>query len=307
MLMNHTEAIAILNQLVTTCKDGANGYRVAETDVETPELKLLFDTYTKQRAEFVAELLAEIHRLDTAADREGSSAAQFHRRWMNLKAAMPHRDATTVLVERARGECAALKDYEAALHKPLPPETRALLEKQYAQVREAHACVDGLKVIGVLNTLIVTCKDGEKGYLAAREHVRAGDLKEQLDAYARQRAQFAAELQAEVHRLGDTAVKRGSWTGLLHRGWMGVKSAVRPPEARRVLDECLRGEDAALKCYAAAVEEPLPPELKALIVKQFAMIQEAHDHLAMFAGMPVRVAPGAAPKPAPPPLSGGRS
>ena len=136
---SNARVIAALNDLVATCKDGENGYRAAETDVGTTELKGLFDSYAKQRAAFASALLTEIHRLDTTAERKGSPLARIHRGWMNFKAALKHRDARAVIDECERGEHAAAKDYAMALKHPLPQAVKALVEEQYGKVKEAGA------------------------------------------------------------------------------------------------------------------------------------------------------------------------
>jgi uncharacterized protein (TIGR02284 family) len=283
------QVIAILNNLVATCKDGENGYRSAAEDVASGELKELFDSYLRQRYEFGTELLAEIHRLDVAYERKGTIAALIHRGWMNMKAALTRRDASAIVRECARGEHAATKDYEQALKHELPPEIRAVVEKQYAKIKEAHDRMSGLKVIAVLNHLIATCKDGESGYRAAKARVRDEKLKERFDAFGQERARFAAELQKEVRRLGDTAGKGGTFAATVHRGWMGIKSVVKGGDGHAVLVECERGEHAAAEHYREALEHDLPPALRTLVEQQYTQIKEAHDCISALQGEPAKV------------------
>jgi uncharacterized protein (TIGR02284 family) len=284
---NSAPVIAALDELVATCKDGENGYRAAAADVKTTELKALFDFFGKQRETFAAELLAEVHRLDTPAVRKGSGAALIHRGWMNLKAALKRRDASAVIDECARGECAAAKNYETVLKRPLPPPAKALVEQQYARVKEAYERINGLRVIGVLNDLAATCKDGEKGFLAARGFVDDAELKELFFTSAKQRARLAAELRSEVRSLGDAGDVGGTFSAGLHREWMGLKAAAKRGGTQNVIAECLRGEQAALKTYAAAQERPLPPEIRAFVAKQSAEIKESRDRLAALQSSPV--------------------
>jgi uncharacterized protein (TIGR02284 family) len=283
------QVIGILNNLVATCKDGENGYRSAAEDVESGELKELFESYLRQRLEFGTELLAEIHRLDVAYERKGTIAALIHRGWMNTKAGLTRRDASTIIRECMRGEHAATKDYEQALKHELPPEIRTVVEKQYAKVKEAHDRMSGLKVIAVLNRLIATCKDGESGYRAAKARVSDEKLKERFDDFGQQRVEFAAELQKEVHRLGDTAGKRGTFAATMHRGWMGIKSALKGGDAHAVLVECERGEHAAAEHYREALEHDLPPALRTLVEKQYAKVKEAHDCISALQAEPAKV------------------
>ena len=97
---------------------------------------------------------------------------------------------------------------------------------------------------------------------------------------AKQRARFAAELQAEVRSRGDAGEVDGTFSAGLRRGWMSLKAAVKHGQAQNVIDECTRGEQAALKNYEAALKHPLPPDVKALVEKQYAQIKEVQERIA---------------------------
>jgi uncharacterized protein (TIGR02284 family) len=279
MATDSNRVIAILNNLVTTCKDGENGYRSAGEDVDTPQLKELFRSATEQRAQFASELLAEIHRLDVAAQRPGTTLGRIHRGWMNMKAALTRRDVSSVINECERGEHAAASDYEDALKQELPEEVRALVERQHARVKEAHDRIAALKIIATLNRLIAACRDGEKGYHTAARDVHASDLKELFDSYAQQRAQLAAELEDEVRRLGDAAQHKGTWAGLLHRGWMNLKATFKGRDAAMILAECERGEQAALEVCEEARGEPMADPLRALLERLYTQVKETQGRL----------------------------
>lgn len=289
MTTTNSKVKAILSNLVATCRDGENGYRSAAEDVDSAELKELLGSYMQQRNQFAAELLNEVHRLDTPAEQRGTVAALIHRGWMNMKAALTRRDAGAVVAECARGEHAATKDYEQALKHDLPPEIRTLVEKQYAKIKEAYERVGGLKLITVLHHLVAACKDGAAGYRAARQHVRDKELQEFFEATAQQREQFAAELQAEDLRLGDHKEQKGTLTGMAHRGWLGMKSFVKGDKADTVLAECARGDHATIKHYEDALSHELPAALRAIVEKQCGKIKETHEHIHTLQGGAVKV------------------
>lgn len=133
--------------------------------------------------------------------------------------------------------------------------------------------------ISTLNNLIETCKDGENGFRTAAEGVDNSELKTLFNTYAQQRAQFAAELQAEVRRLGGDPEKTGSVAASLHRGWIDIKSAVTGGSEASIIAECERGEDSAVKNYEEAQRENLPGDLQAIIQRQYAQVKEAHDRI----------------------------
>lgn len=132
MASDHTHAISTLNTLIETSKDGVNGFRSAAAAVERPDAKQLFSSRVTVIEHAAEELQAEVRRLGGDAETGGSAAAAVHRGWLNLKAAITGRDEAAVITECLRGEELAVKHYEDALKdEHLPPESRALVERQY--------------------------------------------------------------------------------------------------------------------------------------------------------------------------------
>src|SRR5918995_6559981 len=107
--------------------------------------------------------------------------------------------------------------------------------------------------ISVLNNLIETCKDGEKGFKAAAEGLTAPDIKLRFLNYSRERAQMTSELQAEVRRLGGDPEQSGSMAGALHRGWLDIKSVATGKDDYAIVAEAERGEDVAKNAYESAL------------------------------------------------------
>jgi uncharacterized protein (TIGR02284 family) len=136
------------------------------------------------------------------------------------------------------------------------------------------------KAISVLNGLIETCKNGEIGFRDAAESVKSDHLRTLLGEFSQQRAQFAAQLQAEVARLGGKAEHSGTLAGSLHRGWMNVKAAVTGADDASIISECERGEDIAKAAYRDALEgSALPAELRELVERQSMQVKETHDRV----------------------------
>lgn len=135
------------------------------------------------------------------------------------------------------------------------------------------------KVISILNGLIETCKDGQEGFKTAAENVYGSELKSLFYDYSQQRAQFAGELQEEVRHLGGDPEKLGSVSGELHRAWMEVKTALVGKDNASILNECERGEDAALKAYHDALNEKLPQPVSDTITNQLTALKAAHDSI----------------------------
>ncbi len=132
-------------------------------------------------------------------------------------------------------------------------------------------------VISTLNNLIETNKDGQEGFKQAAEGVERSDLKSTFFEYSQQRSKFTGELQELVRELGGDPENSGSIAGSLHRGWLNIKTAVTGKDESAVLNECERGEDAAKKAYTNALEEDLPANVNAVVSRQSAAVQAAHD------------------------------
>jgi uncharacterized protein (TIGR02284 family) len=137
--------------------------------------------------------------------------------------------------------------------------------------------VDNAKVISTLNNLIETCKDAEQGFRTAAEGLRDTDARTLFQQYSWDRAQMAAELQAEVRKLGGDPDTSGTISGAMHRGWMNIKSVIAGNEDASIIAEAERGEDLAKKAYEQAAQEPLPPAVLALVQQQAARVRAVHD------------------------------
>lgn len=144
-MASHEEVITTLNNLIETCKDGQDGFQTAAGGVTDSDLKTLFHTYAQQRAQFAGELQDEVRRLGGDPEHEGSVAAALHRGWINIKSAVTGQDESAIINECERGEDSAVSNYQEALDRDLPANIRAIVERQFRDVKEAHDRVRALK------------------------------------------------------------------------------------------------------------------------------------------------------------------
>jgi hypothetical protein len=75
----------------------------------------------------------------------------------------------------------------------------------------------------ILNGLIETSKDGEKGFRTAADEARDPELKQIFLARAEDCAKGATQLQKIVARYGGEPETGGSVAGAVHRGWVNLK------------------------------------------------------------------------------------
>lgn len=134
-------------------------------------------------------------------------------------------------------------------------------------------------VIDTLNELIETSKDGEYGFNELADHVHSNELRALFRNRATCCGEAAAELQRCAAEYGASAERSGSLAGAVHRGWVSVRSALSSHTDQAMLEECERGEDAALARYRRALDRDLPAEVRTLIARQLEGAQRNHDQV----------------------------
>jgi uncharacterized protein (TIGR02284 family) len=136
------------------------------------------------------------------------------------------------------------------------------------------------ELIDTLNDLIETCMDGEYGFRVSAEQAKSSSLRSNLLARASECATAADQLRAHVVQLGGKPEDSGSALGAVHRGWVAVKAKLTTYDDLAVLEECERGEDAALATYRDALErDNLPPPIRNLVEHQYEGVKRNHDQV----------------------------
>jgi len=132
----------------------------------------------------------------------------------------------------------------------------------------------------VTKDLIKTLEDGKDGFARAAEKLAETDrpdLSTKMRSYSEQRARFASELEQLAATYGDDVDDDGSVAAAVHRGWMAVKDAIAGSDPEGVLDAAEQGEDHAVAEYRDALKQDISPELRVVIERQFADVEQAHD------------------------------
>jgi len=136
-------------------------------------------------------------------------------------------------------------------------------------------------IVDTLNDLIETCKDGEFGFTACAKHTSSAELRSIFLQRAAECQTAASELQPYVVQYGGKPDQGGSASGALHRGWVSVRGSLVGFTDQAMLDECERGEDAALARYRKALKQDLPGTLMAIVQRQEIGVQRNHDQIKM--------------------------
>ncbi len=132
-------------------------------------------------------------------------------------------------------------------------------------------------VESILNELVETSKDGEKGFRKAAEDARSAELKSLFSKCAQRCAEGARELQTAVRASGGDPERSGHVSAALHRGWISLKEAVTSRDDKAILEECERGEDYAKAQYKKALEQDLPANVRAIVERQYQGVIANHD------------------------------
>jgi uncharacterized protein (TIGR02284 family) len=136
------EILDQLNKLLTYTRDGEKGYQEAAENVKDTELKSLFLTQGRQRAEFAMELDREIRTAGGNPDDSTSLISNLHRAWINIKSAIAANDDKATVEECQRGDKQALDTYAEVLRETdLGANTRDLLLRQKESIESAHAAM----------------------------------------------------------------------------------------------------------------------------------------------------------------------
>lgn len=134
-------------------------------------------------------------------------------------------------------------------------------------------------VVDVLNDLLENTRDGEYGFRACAEEVESPQLKQVFQNRSAECAKAAGDLVQLITRFGGTPDKGGTVTGAMHRGWVHVKGSVGANSALSMLEECERGEDAAVARYRKALKQDLPTDVHAIVQQQAEGAKRNHDQI----------------------------
>lgn len=134
-----------------------------------------------------------------------------------------------------------------------------------------------LDTITLLNRLIVTSKDGEAALRAAAGEAHHQDVRDALTEYSRFFADTARELQDAVKKLGGKPQGSGTFDNTLHRTWMHIKANAYGRDEGVILDEVEADERNADTVFADALTWDTPPEIHALLERQYEGVRNRHE------------------------------
>lgn len=120
-----------------------------------------------------------------------------------------------------------------------------------------------------LNDIIQKNEDAIKGYEKAAENANDVGLKNYFRIKSKERKNFLVELKAAAPALDTRDGIDGSVTGSVHRAWMDVKAFFTDDDDESMLEEAIRGDEAAVEAYNEVLADThLPSNAASVIRKQ---------------------------------------
>lgn len=167
----------------------------------------------------------------------------------------------------------------SALEWPEAVHAARAARERAGAVGTVSGTLDNNDVVDVLNDLLEASHDGAYGFRASAEHVDSAEVKAFLLRRATDCAAAATELGQMIRQYGGDPADGGTMAGAMHRGWVAVKTALSTMDDKAVLQECERGEDAAVASYRKALKKPLPATVRDLVERQASGAQRNHDEV----------------------------
>jgi len=143
--MDRDYDISILNSLVTTTIDSADGFERSAEDADAARFAAMFRDFAAERRQVVSRLQQEIRSLGGMPNDDGSLKADLHRPWVDLRGAFSRGDQA-IVEEVERGEDYLKSKYDSALgNDRLLPSTMMVIREAYESVRAGHDRASQLK------------------------------------------------------------------------------------------------------------------------------------------------------------------
>ena len=132
-----------------------------------------------------------------------------------------------------------------------------------------------------LNSILAKTYDAQRGYANASEVTQHVDLKRWLAQQGARRTQYAASITGQMKAMNEHPELDGTFKADLHRSWMNIKAALSSNRDEIVLEECLRGEKAAIEEYNEVLQhrKELPQTIVAVLEAQKQEIQSTVDQI----------------------------
>jgi uncharacterized protein (TIGR02284 family) len=137
--------IKVLNGLIETTLDSADGYREAAKETEDSRYKSVFEKRSFERAQVATDLQGSVRQLGGEPEDDGSILAKAHRAFLDIKHALI-KDEQAVVNSVENGEDHIKAKFERALEdSDVSATTKETIRRAYDSVKTGHDQMRDLK------------------------------------------------------------------------------------------------------------------------------------------------------------------
>ncbi|MDQ1154992.1 PA2169 family four-helix-bundle protein [Brevundimonas sp. SORGH_AS_0993] len=137
--------IKVLNGLIETTLDSADGYREAAQQTNDAHYRALFERRAAERQQIADDLSAAVRSLGGDPESDGSILAKAHRAFLDVKHALLRND-DSVVGSINSGEGFIADKYDKALEDTaISATTRETIRRTHAAVKAEHEQMEALK------------------------------------------------------------------------------------------------------------------------------------------------------------------
>ena len=145
MSTSQTHDIHVLNGLIETTLDSADGYREASKETENPRYREVFNARSAERQRVAGDLQGAVRSLGGEPEDDGSILAKAHRAFLDVKHALL-RDEQAVVNSVENGEDHIKAKFERALEdSDVSATTRETIRRAFDSVKSGHDQMRDLK------------------------------------------------------------------------------------------------------------------------------------------------------------------
>ena len=147
MHASNDDAVKVLNSLIETTLDSANGYKDAADAAASPQFKSMFADRAQARIALSRRLQEEVRSFGGTPEDDQSMLGKLHNKFTELRGKLMA-DGTdkAVIDEVERGEDVIKAKFEKAMdNAELPPTARQLISTAYGEIKAQHDDISRLK------------------------------------------------------------------------------------------------------------------------------------------------------------------
>jgi uncharacterized protein (TIGR02284 family) len=140
-------AVKVLNSLIETTLDSANGYKDAADSAQSSQYRTLFEERSRRRMDLTHQLQQEVRSFGGQPQDSQSMLGKAHNKFTELKNTLTGSSSDKAVIDEVeRGEDVIKAKYEKALDDAdLPSDVRQRLTQAYESIRADHDEISRIK------------------------------------------------------------------------------------------------------------------------------------------------------------------